>query len=77
MHIVVKHFINKYSPIRNLAILADVLCIPMLNSHHSRDGGSVRGVRDNGTLGIMHTMFTRIARFRIREYELNFTKGRM
>ena len=53
------------SPIRNLAILADFLCIPTLNSHHSRDG--VRGVGDNANEGIMHTMFTRIARFRIRE----------
>ena len=32
-----------YSPIRNLAILADFVCISTLNSHHSRDGGSVRG----------------------------------
>ena len=55
------------SPIRNLAILADFVCITTSNSHHSRDGGSVRGVRDNGTEGITHTMFARIARFRIRE----------
>ena len=39
-----------YSPIRNLAILADFACITTSNSHHSRDGGSVRGVGDNGTL---------------------------
>ena len=57
------------SPIRNLAILADFVCITTSNSHHSRDGGSVRGFRDNGTEGIMHTMFARIARFRIRECE--------
>ena len=57
-----------YSPIRNLAILADFVCIPTLNSHHSRDGGSVRGVRDNANVGIMHTIFIMIARFRIREY---------
>ena len=54
-----------YSPIRNLAILADFVCITTSNSHHSRDGGSVR---DNGTEGITHTMFARIARFRICEY---------
>ena len=34
-----------YSPIRNLAILglADFVCITTSNSHHSQDGGSVRG----------------------------------
>ena len=62
------HLITNNSPIRNLAILADFVCITTSNSHHSRDGGSVRGVRDNGTEGITHTMFARIARFRIREY---------
>ena len=56
------------SPIRNLAILADFVCITTSNSHHLPDGGSVRGVRDNGTEGITHTMFARIARFRICEY---------
>ena len=53
-----------YSPIRNLAILADFVCIITSNSRHSRDGGSVR---DNANEGIMHTMFARIVRFRIRE----------
>ena len=33
-----------YSPIRNLAILEDFVCITTSNSHHSRDGGSVRGL---------------------------------
>ena len=46
---------------------ADFVCIPTLNSRHSPDGGSVRGVRDNRTEGIMHAMFARITRFRIRD----------
>ena len=58
---------QEYSPIRNLAILADFVCITTSNSHHLRDGGSVRGAKNKATEGIMHTMFARIARFRIRE----------